>query len=116
MKEDADARLAKAAMQSLLVSAPESLKADLKRRARNRKTAPGIWDALLNGFSGGTWAYGAGAVFAAAAIGIFMLRVVPERQRARGVALQSAAHPEIISPQSLRDMWSDDDGADHDEI
>ena len=42
MNEDDDARLAKAAMKSLLVGAPESLKADLKRRARNRKPVPSI--------------------------------------------------------------------------
>ncbi|MEQ1919371.1 MAG: hypothetical protein ABL955_09240, partial [Elusimicrobiota bacterium] len=34
MKEEDEARLAKAAMRSLLVPAPESLKADLKRLAR----------------------------------------------------------------------------------
>ena len=104
MNESDDARLAKAAMKSLLVPAPESLKAELKRRARNWKPVPSIWDGLREALSRGAWAYGAGAAFAAALIGVFILRSVPHKDTT------------TIAPQVLQDLWSDDDGEDNDEI
>lgn len=117
MKESDDARLARAAMKSLRVPAPESLKADLKRLARGRKPAPSIWDGLRDALSGGAWAYGAaGAAFAAAAIGIFILRAVPERRDAPALAESPAPRLETPAPQALQDLWADDDGGDHDEI
>jgi hypothetical protein len=111
MKEDDDARLAKAAMKSLRVPAPESLTADLKRLARKRKPAPSIWNGLRDALSGGAWAYGAGAAFAAAAIGVLILRAVPGR-----VTIKPAPRVEAAAPQALSDLWSDDDGEDNDEI
>ncbi len=114
MNENEDARLAKAAMKSLLVCAPESLTADLKRLARNRKPSHSIWDGLREALAGGAWAYGAGAAFAAAAIGIFILRAVPEREAATGVVQRPARI--AAAPQALQDLWSDDDGEDNDEI
>lgn len=116
MKEDKDARLAKSAMRSLKVSAPESLKADLKRLARNRKPAPSVWAGLLDSLSGGKWMYGAGAAFAAAGIGVLILRAVPERGTGPAAAERPAARLETASPQALRDLWSDDSGEDDDEI
>jgi hypothetical protein len=116
MKEEDEARLAKAAMKSLLVAAPQSLKDDLKRLARNRKPAPSIWDALREALSGGAWAYGAGAAFAAAAIGVFILRAVPQREPASAIAQKPAPRLEAVAPQALADLWSDDDGEDNDEI
>jgi len=116
MKEDDEARLAKAAMKSLLVPAPESLKADLKRLARNRKPAPSIWDSLREALSGGAWAYGAGAAFAAAAIGMFILRAVPPREASPSVAERPAPRLEVVAPQALADLWADDSGEDNDEI
>ena len=121
MNEDDEARLAKAAMKSLHVPAPESLTADLKRLARNRKPArfasgESIWDGLREAMSGGAWAYGAGAAFAAAAVGVFILRAVPEREGAPGVAERPARAIEGAAPQALADLWSDDDGGDDDEI
>ncbi len=115
MNEDEDARLAKAAMKSLLVPAPESLKADLKRLARNLKPARSIWDGLGETLSGGAWAYGAGAAFAAAGIGIFILRAVPGRSLSSGVVERPAARLET-APQVLADLWADDSGEDNDEI
>jgi hypothetical protein len=116
MKEEDEARLAKAAMKSLLVPAPQSLKDDLKRMARNRKPAPSIWDALREAMSGGAWAYGAGAAFAAAAIGVFILRAVPQREAAPSVAERPAPRLEAVAPQALADLWADDSGEDNDEI
>lgn len=116
MNEDIEARLAKAAMKSLLVPAPEGLKADLKRLARNRKPAPSMWDGLREALSGGAWAYGAGAAFAAAAIGVFILRAVPESESVSGVAEHPTPRVEAINTQNLADLWSDDDGEDNDEI
>lgn len=117
MNEDDEARLAKAAMKSLIVPAPESLKAELKRRARSRKPAPSLWE-RLRGFAGGEsmWAYGAGAAFAAAAIGVFILRAVPQREEAPSIAERRVPQIEAAAPQSLADLWSDDDGEDNDEI
>ncbi len=112
MNEDDDARLAKAAMKSIRVSAPESLKADLKRLARNRKQAPSIWAGLRESISGGAWAYGAGAAFASAAVGAFILHSVPAREP----AVKPATVIETVAPQALSDLWSDDDGEDNDEI
>lgn len=116
MNEDDEARLSKAAMKSLHVPAPESLTADLKRLARNRKPAPSIWEGLREAMSGGAWAYGAGAAFAAAAVGAFILRAVPEREVAPGVAERPVRAIEGAAPQALADLWSDDDGGDDDEI
>lgn len=116
MNEDEDARLAKAAMKSLHVPAPESLRAELKRLARKRKPAPSIWDGLREAMSGGAWAYGAGAAFAAAGVGVIILRAVPERPADPGVAERPALRIEAAPPQALADMWSDDDGGDDDEI
>lgn len=119
MKEEDEARLAKAAMKSLLVPAPQSLKDDLKRMARNRKPASSIWERFAIGLGAvreSAWAYGAGAVFAAAAIGVFVLRAVPPRQAAPSVAERPAQRPEVVAPQALADLWSDDDGEDNDEI
>lgn len=116
MNEDDDARMAKAAMKSLHVPAPESLRAELKRLARKRKPAPTIWDGLREAMSGGAWAYGAGAAFAAAGVGAIILRAVPERPAAPGVAERPALMIEAAPPQALADMWSDDDGGDDDEI
>ena len=130
--ENENTRLAKAAMRSLRVVAPESLTADLKRLARTRKSAASIWDGLREALAGGAWAYGAGAAFAAAAIGIFILRAVPEREPATGGPFPTASgrgtsspygsvvaqRPARIAaaPQALQDLWSDDDGGDNDEI
>lgn len=116
MKDEDEARLAKAAMKSLFVPAPESLKADLKRMARNRKPAPSIWDGLREALSGGAWAYGAGAAFAAAAVGVFILRAVPQREPVAGLAQKSAPRVEAVAPEALAALWSDDDGEDNDEI
>lgn len=112
--EDHDARIAKAAMRSLRVPAPQSLKDDLKRMARGRQPAPSPWDGLREALSGGAWAYGAGAAFAAAGVGVLILRAVPppEPTRPRAVA-EAAPSP---SAQVLADLWSDDDGGDDDEI
>lgn len=111
MKEDENERLAKLAMKSLRVPAPESLKADLKRLARNRKPAPSVWAGLLDSLSGGKWAYGAGAAFAAAGIGVLILRAVPEPAPVRRTSV--VAEPAV---QALSDLWSDDSGEDNDEI
>jgi len=116
MKEDENSRLAKLAMKSLRVPAPESLKADLKRLARNRKPArfasgESVWAGLLDSLSGGKWAYGAGAAFAAASVAIVIMRAVPEPGPAPRAVV--AAPP---AAQALADLWSDDSGEDNDEI
>lgn len=116
MNEDENARLARSAMKSLRIAAPESLRADLKRLARNRKPAPSIWAGLLDSLSGGKWMYGAGAAFAAAGIGVLILRAVPERGMGPAAPDRPAARLETASPQALRDLWSDDSGEDYDEI
>ena len=114
MNEDKDARLAKAAMKSLLVPAPDGLKAELKRMARARKAAPSFWDGLRERFSfGEAWAYGAGAAFAAAGLGIVILRPVPPRASEPERPAQAL---ETAAPQTLQDLWTDDDGEDHDEL
>lgn len=116
MNEDDEARLAKAAMRSLHVPAPEDLRADLKRLARKRKPAPSIWDGLREAMSGGAWAYGAGAAFAAAGIGVLILRAVPEREAPAGAAGRPVPRIESVAPQSLAELWADDEGEDNDEI
>ena len=116
MNEDDGARLAKAAMKSLLVPAPQGLKDGLKRMARSRKPAPSIWDGLREALSGGAWAYGAGAAFAAGAVGVLILRAVPGREAVPGVAERPAQRIESVAPQALADLWSDDDGEDNDDI
>jgi hypothetical protein len=116
MKEKNDARLAKAAMKSLRVPAPESLTADLKRLARSRKPARSIWDGLRDALEGRAWAYGAGAAFAAAAIGVFILRALPASDAPRELVERPAQRLETAPPQALTDLWSDDEGEDNDEI
>ncbi len=119
MKEEDEARLAKAAMKSLLVPAPQSLKDDLKRMARNRKPAPSLWERFAVGLGAvreSAWAYGAGAAFAAAAIGVFILRAVPEREAPPSVAERPVPRIEVAAPQALADLWADDSGEDNDEI
>lgn len=116
MKDNDDARLAKAAMKALRVDAPASLTADLKRLARSRASAPSIWAGLREALSGGAWAYGAGAAFAAAAVGAVLLRAVPERAASPDVAVKPAPRAEAAPPQALADLWSDDDGGDDDDI
>ncbi len=105
-----DERLAKEAMKYLITPAPESLKAELKRMARNRKPRLSPWE-KLTGFFGGesAWAYGAGAAFAAAAVAVVIVKAVPERVKpAETVAAVAPA------PAELADLWADDDGGDHD--
>jgi hypothetical protein len=110
-----EARLAKAAMKSLNVRAPASLKADLKRLAHSRKPASGLWDAVREAFSGAAWTYGAGAAFAAAAIGIFVLRAPPAREAATNlVARPASPQVEVAAPQALQYLWSYDYGGDDD--
>ena len=116
MNEDDDARLAKAAMKSLHVPAPESLTADLKRLARKRKPAPTIWDGLREAMSGGAWAYGAGAAFAAAGVGVFILSAVPGREAATGAVERPAQRLENAAPQALAELWADDAGEDNDDL
>ncbi len=106
-----DERLSKAAMKSLIVPAPGSLKADLKRMARNRRAAPSLWDGLREALSAGAWAYGAGAAFAAAAVAVVIVRAIPERGAAPKTVAVVAPSP---APAELADLWSDDDGGDHD--
>ena len=104
-----DERLAKAAMKHMIVPAPESLKADLKRMARSRKTEPSLWDSLKEALSGDAWAYGAGAAFAAAAVAVVIVRAIPERTApVETVVAVAATHAELVA------LWSDDDGGDHD--
>ena len=106
-----DERLAKAAMKSLIVPAPESLKADLKRMARAKQAPrPSLWDAFMESVSGGAWAYGAGAAFAAAAVAVVIVKAIPEKT----VAPVQAVAVVAASPAELADLWSDDDGGDHD--
>lgn len=116
MNEDDDARLAKTAMRSMHVPAPDSLRAELKRLARKRKPVQSIWHGLREAMSGGAWAYGAGAAFAAAGVGVVILRAMPERPAAPDVAERPALMIEAVPPQALADLWSDDDGGDDDEI
>jgi len=116
MKEKDDARLAKAAMKSLRVPAPESLTADLKRLARNRKPARSVWAGLRDALEGGAWAYGAGAAFAAAAVALIIMRSMPEREPVKEFAERPALRLEAAPQQALRDLWSDDEGEDNDEI
>ncbi len=113
MNEDEDARLSKAAMKSLRVPAPESLKANLKRLARSHKPKPTLWDRLRERFAVGEsgWAYGAGAAFASVAVAVVLVRAVPERAPAERRTV-------VIEPsvQSLAELWADDAGEDNDEI
>ncbi len=123
--DDLDARLARAAMQSLAVSAPEDLKEELKRRARARKPAPSIFDGLREALSGRAWVYGAGAALATASFAAFIWSGVPEAVSIPGgmpVAVEISPAPAVAAPpsevapaESLADLWSDDDGEDHDE-
>lgn len=116
MNESDDALLARAAMKSLRVPAPEGLRADLKRLARDRKRVPSMWEGLREALSGGAFPAVTGAAFAAAAIGIILVRAAPERSFSPDVAQRPAQRLETATPQALRDLWSDDDGEDDDEI
>ena len=130
--EDLDARWARAAMQSLSVEAPPDLKAELKRLARVRRQEPSIWDGLRAALSGGAWAYGAGAAFAAATVALALWNAVPGAGSpgASGQAVLAAAAPETPAAPAaapftraaasadaadLAALWTDDDGEDHDE-
>jgi hypothetical protein len=109
--EKDDERLSRAAMRSLKASMPADLKESLKRRARARK--PSAWAALSGLLSGGQWAYGAGAAFAAAGLLVAVLRTVPPTPVAPAPGPRVEA-PEAPAPAALADLWSDDDGGDHD--
>lgn len=133
--EDFDARLARAAMQSLSIEAPPDLKAELKRLARARRQEPSIWDGLRAALSGGAWAYGAGAAFASAAVALALWNAVPQAESVAGaqvaldapsattvaaapaVAVASVAPVRSLSADAadLAALWTDDDGEDHDE-
>ena len=134
--EDSDARLARAAMQSLSVAAPADLKEELKRRARARVpkllaptvgSSSSIFDGLREALSGRAWAYGAGAALATAAVAVFIWSGVPgavsipggmpvaEISPAPAVAPSEVVPMEVVPVESLADLWSDDDGEDHDE-
>lgn len=104
-----DERLAKAAMKHMIVPAPESLKADLKRMARARKKEPSLWDSLWETLSGGQWAYGASAAFAAAAVAVVIVRAIPERTAPAATVVSAET-----TPAELAALWTDDDGGDHD--
>lgn len=110
MNEEKDERLAKAAMKSMHIFAPASLKADLKRLARNRAVKPSMWGALREALAGGAWAYGAGAAFAAAAVAVVLLKAVPPRPAPGEALVQTGPLPS----SELAALWSDDDGGDHD--
>lgn len=111
MSEKDDERLSRAAMRSVRAPMPMDLKEALKRRARARK--PSAWSALSGLLSGGQWAYGAGAAFAAAGILVAVLRTVPPAAVAPvpGPRVEAPGAP---TPAALADLWSDDDGGDHD--
>lgn len=121
--EDRDARLSRAAMQSLSVAAPADLKEELKRRARARKPAPSIFDGLREALAGRAWAYGAGAAVAAASVAAFIWSALPAGLPApegMAVAVESGPAPttaseEVVPVENLADLWTDDDGEDHDE-
>lgn len=108
-----DEKLAKEAMKSLFTPAPEDLKESLRRlaRAKSAPSAPSLWDGLREAFSGGQWAYGAGAAFAAAAVAVVLVKTVPEREAPKTAEPPPAA---AVAPQALAELWSDDDGGDHD--
>jgi hypothetical protein len=133
--EESDARLARVAMQSLSVEAPADLKEELKRRARARVpqllaptvgSAPSIFDGLREALAGRAWAYGAGAAFSAASVAAFIWSALPAGVPAPEglpVAVESGQVPaadgapaEVVPVESLADLWTDDDGEDHDDI
>lgn len=109
---DENEKLAKEAMKSLFTPAPDDLKAELKRlaRAKSAPPAPSLWEKLRELFAGGQWAYGAGAAFAAAAVAVVLFEAVPTRTKPGAVETPEA----VVAPQALAELWSDDDGGDHD--
>lgn len=117
--EGRDERIVRAAMQSLSTQAPAGLKAELRRMVRPPQ--PSVWDGLRQALSGGAWAYGAGAAFAAAVVALALWRAVPAagpEMRASSLAARSSegvADAVIASASDLAAMWADDDGEDHDE-
>ena len=131
--EDADARWSRAAMESLDVEAPADLKARLKSMARARPPEPSIWDGLREALSGGAWAYGAGAAFAAATVALALWNAIPAAGPLSGDSLALAPVAPVTLPvdaavaavapvtpvasvaADLAGLWTDDDGEDHDE-
>lgn len=113
-----DERLAKAAMKSLRVDAPDALKLALKRQARERAARPSFWETAREALTDGLWSYGGGAAFAAAAVaGLILSAPAPRVAPAPG----AGPRPERVTavpapPQALADLWADDDGADDDGI
>lgn len=135
-REEQDARLARAAMKALSARAPAELTAALKRRARSLEDGPSPWEALRRALSGGSWAYGAGAAFAAASVVAAVWSALPPEGSAPPAELAGRTPPpgapafrsEPAAPATLQArrapteieldlaaLWTDDDGEDHDE-
>jgi anti-sigma factor RsiW len=114
-------RLARAARELLRASAPAmpaDLKESLKREARRRAaTARGPrWvDLLRSSLTASPWVYGVGAAFAAAALVVAVRFAAAPREEAIGVARRDAPAAKAVRAKVSADLWSDDDGSDHDE-
>ncbi len=115
-------RLARAARELLRASAPAmpaDLKAALKREARRRAAGEGAprWVASLRAaLTAAPWAFGAGAAFAAAALVVAVRFAAAPRPEAGGVARREVPRAKSAARAKLTaDLWSDDDGSDHDD-
>lgn len=120
-------RAMKAGLAAGAPQLPADLKARLLRQARERGLpgGPSWLDALRASLGGGPWAYGAGAAFAAASLGLalWLGRSAggpsgPGGEAGPAVGTLPAAAAMIGDPavaDGLRGLWSDDDGGEKDE-
>lgn len=112
-------RALRTSLSAAVPPAPAGLKADLRRlaRARDAEAARPWWADLREALSGRSWAYGAGAAFAAAGVALVLRAHLPERP-----SVSPPPPTEIVEArsdagaQTLQDLWSEDDGEDHDHL
>lgn len=112
------ARAARAALRSSAAAMPADLKAALKREARRRASpaAGPRWLEAFRALAASPWPYGAGAAFAAAGL-MLALRSSGGPRMGAGAAPRPPAAADLSSARAklAADLWSDDDGRDHDD-
>lgn len=111
-------RALKSALAGSASAMPADLKADLKRRARERSTCRSWPDLLRDSFGIGPWTYGVGAALAAACLAVVARFADAPRPVPAPVALIEPRPSVYALPAGaapLADLWSDDDGGDDDE-
>lgn len=122
-EDDRDARLSRAALRAVAVSAPAELKAALKRLARGRRSRLDWLQRLRIALPAGAWRWGGGAAFAAAALALALWREPPGDAGSGAQVSQPASQTPVAAAERAeaealarlsRELWSEEEGGDDD--